>query len=145
MSRVHVLLGAAAIAAGLLWTPADAAAKQASKSKSESAALPPGNPAKGATVYKQQCAACHGADLSGNTAMGKTFKIQSLKSPAVQNLSNEQLFNIISNGKGKMPSYSRLGAATIKDLVAYLRQQGKAAGGGTAGNASSNANKQQQK
>jgi mono/diheme cytochrome c family protein len=79
-----------------------------------------------AAVYKKQCALCHGVDGSGNTAMGKSMKLRSLKSDEVQKLSDAELFDIIAKGKGKMPGYARLGDDTVRGLVAYTRQLAKA-------------------
>ena len=36
-------------------------------------------------------------------------------------MSDERLFNSISNGKGKMPKYGSLKSEDIKGLVAYIR------------------------
>lgn len=80
----------------------------------------------GEATFKQMCAVCHGPDGSGATAMGRTFKLQDLRSPAVQNLTNAQLTEIISKGKGKMPAYEkRLTNEQIKAVVGYLRELAK--------------------
>jgi mono/diheme cytochrome c family protein len=80
----------------------------------------------GEATYKQRCAMCHGADGSGNTGMGKTFKLRDLKSADVQKMTDAQLTEIISKGKGKMPAYgASLGAEKIKGVVAQLRLMAK--------------------
>ena len=80
----------------------------------------------GAATFKAKCVACHGADGSGATAMGKKLGIRSLGSPEVQSQSDAKLFAVIAKGKGKMPSYEKsLGADQINDLVAYIRQLGR--------------------
>ena len=77
---------------------------------------------EGQATYKAKCAACHGADGKGQTGMGKAFKIRDLGSAEVQKQSDEELSGIISNGKGKMPGYSKsLKAEEIKDLVGFIR------------------------
>ncbi|MGE5570871.1 MAG: c-type cytochrome [Rhodospirillales bacterium] len=79
-----------------------------------------------ANVYKQRCAMCHGADGSGNTAMGRSMKLKDLRAAEVQAMTDEQLYEIIAKGKGKMPGYEKsLGADTVRQLVAYIREMGK--------------------
>lgn len=75
-----------------------------------------------AALYKTKCAACHGADGSGNTAMGKAFKLRDLGSDEVQAQTDAQLTAITSDGKGKMPAYKgKLTDDQIKGLVGYIR------------------------
>lgn len=79
-----------------------------------------------AAVFKSKCAPCHGADGSGNTAMGKKLSVRNMGSSEVQNQSDAQLYNIIAKGKGKMPGYEKsLSRQQIDQLVAYIRQLGK--------------------
>ncbi len=74
------------------------------------------------SLYKTKCAACHGPDGKGETAMGKANKLRDLASPDVQKQSDDELSGIISGGKGKMPAYSKsLKPEQIKDLVTYIR------------------------
>jgi mono/diheme cytochrome c family protein len=81
-----------------------------------------------AAIYKRQCASCHGPDGAGKTGAGKAFKLRALGSPAVQSQTDEQLFNVIANGKGKMPAYTKnLGHDNIHALVKYIRTFGKGA------------------
>jgi cytochrome c6 len=87
-----------------------------------SSAGTPVAPADAATTYKSKCASCHGADGSGQTAVGKKMKLKALGSAEVQAMTDDQLLAIISKGKAKMPGYEKsLGAATCKDLVAHIR------------------------
>ena len=77
-------------------------------------------------TYKTKCAACHGPDGKGETAMGKTNKIRDLSSADVQKQSDDALTGIIATGKGKMPAYGKsLKPEQIKGLVAYIRGLGK--------------------
>jgi len=79
-----------------------------------------------ASVYKSKCAACHGADASGNTSIGKTMKIRDLRSADVQKQTDAQLTDIITAGKSPMPAYKdKLTSDQIKQLVAYIRDLGK--------------------
>jgi len=80
----------------------------------------------GAASFKTKCAACHGPDGKGETAMGKANKLRDLGSPDVQKQSDADLTAIIENGKGKMPAYGKsLKPEQVKDLVAYVRSIGK--------------------
>jgi len=85
-------------------------------------ALPVKAQTDGAALYKSRCAACHGADGKGQTAVGKTNNIRDLGSADVQAQSDDAIAGIIGSGKGKMPAYGKsLKADQIKDLVTYIR------------------------
>jgi mono/diheme cytochrome c family protein len=78
--------------------------------------------ADGAAIYKAKCASCHGADGSGQTAVGKSMKLRDLRSPEVQKQTDQDLVKITADGKGKMPAYKgKLADDEIKALVAYMR------------------------
>lgn len=80
----------------------------------------------GEAIYKQRCAGCHGADGSGQTTMGKMFKLRDLKSPEVQAMTDAQLRAMIAHGKGKMPAFqSSLKPEQIDAVVAYVRELAK--------------------
>lgn len=80
----------------------------------------------GASLFKARCAACHGADGKGETAVGKSMHLRSLASPEVQKQSDKELTAMISDGKGAMPAYKdKLSGAQIKDLVGFIRELGK--------------------
>jgi cytochrome c6 len=73
-------------------------------------------------IYKTKCATCHGADGSGQTAVGKSMKIRDLRSPDVQKQTDADLQKIISDGKGKMPAYkAKVSVADVASLVAFIR------------------------
>jgi cytochrome c6 len=77
-------------------------------------------------TYKGKCAACHGADGKGDTAVGKSLGIHDFASADTQNKSDADLAQIIAKGKDKMPAYgSSLKDPEIKDLVEYIRALGK--------------------
>jgi cytochrome c6 len=80
----------------------------------------------GKSLFTSKCALCHGADASGNTAIGKNLKIKNLHSPEVQGMSDADLKTVITNGKNKMPAFKgKLTAAQIDQAVAYIRELGK--------------------
>ena len=73
------------------------------------------------TTFRTKCAMCHGPDGSGS-AVGKSMNVPDLRSPVVQKLPDAQLAQIISDGKGGMPSFkSSLSDDQIHSLVAYVR------------------------
>jgi mono/diheme cytochrome c family protein len=76
-------------------------------------------------TYKAKCAMCHGPDGKGETATGKTMKVKDFSSEEVQKMSDADLTDAISKGKGKMPAYKTLTPEQVKDLVAYIRAFGK--------------------
>jgi cytochrome c6 len=84
--------------------------------------LPAAAFADGAALYKTKCAACHAADGSGNTTVGKNLKVKPFGSPEVQKSTDAELTKIISDGKGKMPAYGKkMTPAEIESLVAVIR------------------------
>jgi len=74
-----------------------------------------------AATYKSKCAMCHGADGKGGKMGTRDFA-----SPEVKAESDAQLTEIITKGKGKMPSYDgKLKDTEIKGLVSYVRSLAK--------------------
>ena len=70
-----------------------------------------------ATTYKAKCSMCHGADGKGGKMGTRDFASAEVKAET-----DAQLIDIISKGKGKMPSYTgKLKDTEIKDLVTYIR------------------------
>jgi cytochrome c553 len=77
-------------------------------------------------LYGKKCANCHGLDGSGNTAKGKEYKLKDVRSPEVQKMTDQQIFDLISKGKGKMTGLGKtLSQAEIQSLVAYTRELAK--------------------
>ena len=77
-----------------------------------------------ATDYASKCASCHGRDGRGKTTRGRLSHARNLTDAGWQsNVTDERLFNSISNGKGKMPSFKKkLSEDQIDALVRYVRQ-----------------------
>jgi cytochrome c6 len=72
-------------------------------------------------TFRTKCAMCHGPDGSGSE-VGKSMHVPDLRSPAVQKLPDAQLAEIISDGKGGMPSFkSSLSEDQVHSLVAHIR------------------------
>ena len=78
--------------------------------------------ATGKDVYGMKCKSCHGAEGQGNPAIAKMFKVEMkpLSSAEVQGMSDAQLKDIITKGKGKMHAQNVSGS-DLDNLVAYLR------------------------
>jgi mono/diheme cytochrome c family protein len=76
-------------------------------------------------TYKAKCATCHGPDGKGETPTGKAMKAGDFASEAVQKMSDADLADAISKGKGKMPAYKTLTPDQVKGLVAYIRSFAK--------------------
>jgi cytochrome c6 len=79
-----------------------------------------------ATIFKANCASCHGVDGSANTQAGKAVHAKDLRSEEIQEKSASEIADVITNGNGKMPAFgSKLSSKDIKKLAAYVRTLGK--------------------
>jgi cytochrome c6 len=77
--------------------------------------------AASSATFRTKCAMCHGPDGSGS-AVGKSMNVPDLRSPEVQKVPDAQLAQIISDGKGGMPSFKgSLSEDQVHSLVAYVR------------------------
>ena len=88
---------------------------------STSAAARPADSAQ--DVYLDKCAVCHAKDGSGNTVKGRKLKVKDLRAPESQKLSEAEMIEIVSKGKGKdMDGFEKeLGKEMIKQIVEYYR------------------------
>src|SRR6266436_2591014 len=78
----------------------------------------------GAT-FRTKCPVFHGQDVVGSE-VGKSMNVPDLRSPAVQKLPDAELAQIISDGKGGMPSFKNsLNEEQIHSLVSYVRSLGR--------------------
>ena len=69
-------------------------------------------------IFEKQCAKCH-----GKTAEGRHFGGPSLVSGKSTTLSEQELRDVISNGKGRMPKYAgKLSAEDIDTLVHQITE-----------------------
>jgi cytochrome c6 len=86
-------------------------------------AAPQGQGAR--TLFNSTCASCHGQNGTPTT-VGKSLNAPDLGSPDVQKHTNEELQEIISNGKGNMPPFKgTFSDAQISSLIAYVRSFSK--------------------
>jgi len=73
-------------------------------------------------VFRDKCSACHAQDGSGRTTIGKSLEIPDLTSTAVQNQSTEELAEVITKGRGKMPGYAKtFNRVQIGQFVSHIR------------------------
>jgi len=76
------------------------------------------------TIFNRQCVSCHGRDGRGRTRKGRQTHARDMTDPEWQDdVSDERLFNSISNGRGKMPAFRKnISENDIDALVAYVRR-----------------------
>jgi mono/diheme cytochrome c family protein len=76
-----------------------------------------------AAIYAKSCATCHGKDGRAKTFKAKFNDARDLTDATWQaDVSDERLYNSISNGRGKMPAFGKkLSEAEINGLVAHVR------------------------
>jgi mono/diheme cytochrome c family protein len=129
LSAVVALAVPALVAFTAITTLADSSP---SPSPASSGALP-GDPAKGATLYAQNCATCHGTSLEGGigAVLNPIDKLTGVPNP----LDPNTLIDIITNGRTPqagdpksiaMPAKGGNTALTdqdVRDLAAYIIQQ----------------------
>jgi cbb3-type cytochrome c oxidase subunit III len=74
-------------------------------------------------LFAKNCATCHGKDGRAKTFKAKFNKARNLTdAPWQEGVSDERLFNSITNGRGKMPAFGKkLSEADIGKLVVYIR------------------------
>ncbi len=77
----------------------------------------------GAQLYGRQCVKCHGKDGRAKGIRGKLSGARNLSDAAWQErVTDERIFNVISNGKGRMPTFGKkLSETEIDSLVQYVR------------------------
>jgi mono/diheme cytochrome c family protein len=95
----------------------------------------PGDPARGAMLYGQNCAGCHGGSLEGGVgpALNPIYKLPGVTDP----LDANWLIDVITNGRKHQPGdpgtqdmkpkggNDKLTDQDIKDLAAYIIQENR--------------------
>ena len=75
--------------------------------------------------HTDNASSCHGQDGRGS-AVGKSLHAADFHSAQVQQQSDEQLANVIAEGRGNMPAFgTRLSKGQVDALVKYVRSLGK--------------------
>ena len=74
-------------------------------------------------IYNRRCASCHGKDGRAKTFKAKFNHARDLTNSQWQaQVSDEQLYNSIMNGRGKMPAFGKkLTEEQVDALVSYVR------------------------
>jgi len=81
-------------------------------------------PGDSKATFDAKCSSCHGKDGRAKSLHAKHVHARDLTDAAWQNeVTDERLFNSISNGRNKMPAFKKkLSEAQIDELVAYVRR-----------------------
>ena len=80
------------------------------------------NPPNGENIFRAKCAVCHGVDGAGRTPNGKKLQIPDLRSDKVQDVPDDELLDVISNGKGDMPPFGKkYSADKLQQVITYVR------------------------
>jgi mono/diheme cytochrome c family protein len=82
-----------------------------------------GDARDGKALFVNNCAVCHGEDASGKTEIAKSLNvtIPDFRSADVHSLTDGQIKNVITQGKGNMPPVSDLSPQDIANLIAFIR------------------------
>ena len=77
---------------------------------------------KAQDLYKSKCQSCHGADGRA-TAIGKKLGARDFQDPDVVEMTEEEIVQITTNGKNKMPAYKgKLTDKQITELAKYIKE-----------------------
>lgn len=79
-----------------------------------------------ASLYRQNCAVCHGAEAYGKEVDGKL--VPSLRNGDIENKSEQEIYEQIAHGKLPMPAFkNQLSEDEIQKMVKFIRKdlQGK--------------------
>jgi len=95
----------------------------------------PGDPAKGAPLYGQNCASCHGANLEGNIgpSLNPIYKLPGVTDPLdvaflIDTITNGRKHQTGDPGTKDMPAKggnTTLSDQDVKDLAAYIIQENR--------------------
>ena len=119
MKKMGLIAAVALIATGffLLFSVVSHASLQNSNSSATA------KPVAVSAIYNRRCASCHGKDGRAKTFKAKFNDARNLTNSQWQDgVSDEQLYNSIMNGRGKMPPFGKkLTEDQVDDLVKYVR------------------------
>jgi len=68
---------------------------------------------EGARTYRAQCMGCHGDPREASAALFSLVGVD-------QRLSEEEMADVITNGRGVMPGYPLLQAPTVTNIISYI-------------------------
>jgi len=106
--------------------PADAQGKAEEKpaAKANPVKATPESLALGKRFFGTDCAICHGKEGAGDGDLAVELKLQlkDLRDPAVKEMTDEEMYKIISNGKKPMPGEEgRFDERDVWTVVNYVR------------------------
>ena len=74
------------------------------------------------SLYISNCARCHSANGTSQTALGRKLDAEDLTGDRVKGDSIEKISRVIANGKGDMPGFKKkLTAAQIAQIAAFVK------------------------
>ena len=83
-------------------------------------------PSIGENIFRAKCSVCHGVDGAGRTPNGKKLKVPDLRSERIQHHHDDELLDVVTNGKGDMPPFGKkYGPDKIQQVVSYVRSLGR--------------------
>ena len=86
---------------------------------------------KGAMLFKNNCASCHGVEADGKGSVGKSFKIKPTDLVSMSGKHEDgDFFWKIKTGNGDMPSWKNLDDDKIWDLVNFIQSLADKSGHG---------------
>jgi mono/diheme cytochrome c family protein len=74
----------------------------------------------GRDLYIAKCSACHAPDGSGSNTIGRSLKLSDIR-PSIKSMTDDQLREIILQGKGKMPPTKKFDDEKVSSLTLFLR------------------------
>ena len=82
-----------------------------------------GDAAAGKVIYEKSCRTCHGASGAANPNIAKMMKVEikDLSSAEVQGMKDDDLKQVITEGKGKMKPVKTVAGADVDNVIAYVR------------------------
>ena len=79
-------------------------------------------PSIGENIFRAKCSVCHGVDGAGRTENGKKLKVPDLRSERIKHHDDDELLDVITNGKGDMPPFGKkYSTDKLQQVVAYVR------------------------
>ena len=73
----------------------------------------------GRDLYIAKCSACHAPDGSGNNTIGRSLKLGDMR-PAIKSMTDDQLREIILQGRGKMLPTRKFDDEKVRNLTLFL-------------------------
>jgi alcohol dehydrogenase (cytochrome c) len=117
-----LLTAAAALVAQAPARPAQSARTARPPAATNAGAFPAGPEADGSVLFRQHCAACHGADATGGSGPNLTTS-----NIVAADVNGNLIGQVVRNGRPgtMMPAFTSLSDTQIQDLAAFLHAQAR--------------------